>query len=592
MTRPTGNEYEEEWCQFFFQDAPVGLARSRLNTGEILDCNQRLVDIFGYSNKDEFMQSVKVSEFYVSLEERARILDELRQKQRISGIDLKLKRKNGQEFWGRFAAKLIPNENQLQIAIIDVTKEREIFEKLTESEQKYRALFESLGDAVFIHDLEGHFLEVNDVACERLGYSKEELLNLSPMDIDAEEFAPKVPGRIRELEEKGHVFYETVHIAKDGTRFPTELSSRAVNLGGETVIVTVARDISQRLETQRQLQEQKNFLEKVINSLNHPFFVIDVDTHEIQLTNEATRRQYGDVGNTCYEIAHGRIDPCAANDHICPLNEMRNSREHVAVEHTHITKSGDERIFEVHAHPIFNDSGYLTQMIEYSLDITDRKRAETERVRQQRELELYASLLKHDLSNDLQIIIGAIDIASGSIDEEDKELQELLETGVAAAKRMSYLLSVLGSPEEDADHNLIHILNRELEEAAEVHSNFSFELNPPDDKKEVRIRRSKLLPMVFENIFRNAAQHAGKKPHVQVDVTLQEELVHVDIIDNGPGIPKKLRNEIFQRKSSEKTGFGLYLAKEILRMLEGDITLLDSQEDAGAAFRVSLVLEK
>ena len=362
-------------------------------------------------------------------------------------------------------------------------------------------------------------------------------------------------------------------------------------MGGETVIVTVARDISQRLETQRQLEEQKDFLEKVINSLNHPFFVIDVDTYELQLTNEATRRQYGDIGNTCYEIAHGRIDPCTAEEHICPLNEIRDTRGHVTVEHTHVTRNGDERIFEVHAHPIMDDSGNLTQMIEYSLDITDRKRAETEGVRQQRELELYASLLKHDLSNDLQIIIGAIDIANSSIDEDDKELQEILETGVAAAKRMSYLLSVLGSPEEDADHNLIHILNRELEEAAEVHNNFSFELNPPDDKEEVRIKSSKLLPMVFENIFRNAAQHTGENPHVRVDVTLEEDLVYVDIIDNGPGIPEKLRNEIFQRKSSEKTGFGLYLAKEILRMLDGDITLLRSREDDGAAFRVSLLLE-
>ncbi len=592
MTKHTSNEYEEEWLQFFFQDVPVGLARSRLDTGEILDCNERLAKIFGYSNKDEFMQSVKTSELSVGREEWAGILDELRQEGRIADINLKLKRKNGQEFWGRFSAKLIPKENQLQIALIDVTKEREVFEQLTEEAQKCKALFESLGDAVFIHDLEGNFLEVNDVALERLGYSKEELLNLSPMDIDAEEFAPKVPARIRELEEKGHVFYETVHIAKDGTRFPTELSSRAVDLGGETVIVSVARDISQRLETQRQLQEQKDFLEKVINSLNHPFFVIDVDTYEIQMANEATRYQYGDVGRTCYEVTHGRIDPCAANGHICPLNEMRSSKEHVTVEHTHTTRSGEERVFEVHAHPILDNSGNLTQMIEYSLDITDRKRAETERVGQQRELELYASLLKHDLSNDLQIIIGTMDIASGSIDEDVKELQEILETGVAAARRMSYLLSVLGRPEEEADNNLIHILTRELEEAAEVHSNFSFELTPPDDKEEIRIRISKLLPMVFENLFRNAAQHAGKNPHVRVDVTLRGNLANVDIVDNGPGIPQKLRNEIFKRKSSEKTGFGLYLAKEILRMLDGDITLLSQQKDAGAAFRISLPLEK
>jgi PAS domain S-box-containing protein len=125
---------------------------------------------------------------------------------------------------------------------------------LEESEARFRTLFDNAGDAIFIHNTEGRFLEVNRVACERLGYSREELLRMGPMNIDAPEFALFVPWRIEELQQHGHVFFETAHVKRDGTVIPIELSSRVIQYEGKSAILSIARDITERKRSEEALR--------------------------------------------------------------------------------------------------------------------------------------------------------------------------------------------------------------------------------------------------------------------------------------------------------------------------------------------------
>jgi len=133
----------------------------------------------------------------------------------------------------------------------------ELEEELRRSEGRYRTLFNSASDAILIHDLQGHFLQVNDVACKRLGYDREELLQMGPEDIDAPEFADLVPDRIARLRAQGHLYFETAHVQRDGSRIPVELSSRVIDYDGGKAVLTVARDVSQRKELERQLRQQE-----------------------------------------------------------------------------------------------------------------------------------------------------------------------------------------------------------------------------------------------------------------------------------------------------------------------------------------------
>lgn len=146
----------------------------------------------------------------------------------------------------------------------DITGRRAEQERLRGNEEKYRILFQQNADAVFVHEAGadglGRFVEVNGIACARLGYTRDELLCMSPKDIDGgtspSELAPVI-ARIRNGEP---CVFEQVHVAKDGRRIPVEIHSQSVTLNGRPAVVSVVRDISER----RRLEEERLAMERQV----------------------------------------------------------------------------------------------------------------------------------------------------------------------------------------------------------------------------------------------------------------------------------------------------------------------------------------
>jgi len=135
--------------------------------------------------------------------------------------------------------------------------------ELKMSRDRYQSLFNSAGDAIFIHDMEGRFLEVNDAACLRLGYSRDEFLAMTPMDVDAPGYAEIVPKRIEYLMAKGSMLFETAHKRRDGKIVPTELSARIIDYEGAPAVMSLARDISERIEAKNLLERRLRYEEAV-----------------------------------------------------------------------------------------------------------------------------------------------------------------------------------------------------------------------------------------------------------------------------------------------------------------------------------------
>ncbi len=109
-----------------------------------------------------------------------------------------------------------------------------------------RALFEGIDDAVFVHDLHGRILEANEAACRRLGYTRDELLRLTTADIDEPAFAAGFQDRLCEQLEQGRLICEGRHRSKDGRVIPVEINTSALQVEGQTVILAVMRDLTER----------------------------------------------------------------------------------------------------------------------------------------------------------------------------------------------------------------------------------------------------------------------------------------------------------------------------------------------------------
>lgn len=149
----------------------------------------------------------------------------------------------------------IDDNTLLQIISQDITDRKQTEEALKESEKKFRTLFENAGDPIFIRNFKGQFLEVNQIACDRYGYSREDLLQMTSMDMDTPEHAEKLPDRTKEIIQRGHYIFESVHVCKDGKLIPVELSTRLITYNQRPAIMTSASDLTERKYLEAQIHQ-------------------------------------------------------------------------------------------------------------------------------------------------------------------------------------------------------------------------------------------------------------------------------------------------------------------------------------------------
>lgn len=132
----------------------------------------------------------------------------------------------------------------------DITERKMVEKSLLESEERFRKVFTLANDSIFLsrisHGGSDRFVEVNDTACNLLGYHRDEFLTLSPSDILDSVSKTREPDILKLLQEKRHATYESVLLTKTGVPIPVEMSSHLYMFRGEQVVLSIARDISER----------------------------------------------------------------------------------------------------------------------------------------------------------------------------------------------------------------------------------------------------------------------------------------------------------------------------------------------------------
>jgi len=160
---------------------------------------------------------------------------------------------------------------------------------------------------------------------------------------------------------------ETVYLEEYNKRLIKKLEKKMLDL---------KKEVDERKKAEEKVKEQNKFLKDVMCSLTHPFYVVDPKDYRIVLQNTATG--WGNISEDtkCYTLSHKLDKPCSGKDHPCSLEEVKKTKMPMTLEHTHYDKDGNLRSVEVHAYPILDNNGNVVQVIEYCLDITERKKAE------------------------------------------------------------------------------------------------------------------------------------------------------------------------------------------------------------------------
>lgn len=182
---------------------------------------------------------------------------------------------NGRRAWFEFSNSFLTLQdgNKITLSIVKEISERKKSEiELRESEQKFKMLFNNINDAVFVTQLSkeksyGDFIEVNEIACKRLGYSKEEFLKLSPSAIVLQKFIDDFNSFNDQLLKNGHVIYDIVHRAKDKKLIPVEINSHLFIYNDRLTVLSIARDITERKEAEERLRRSSKLLRELATHL-------------------------------------------------------------------------------------------------------------------------------------------------------------------------------------------------------------------------------------------------------------------------------------------------------------------------------------
>lgn len=265
------------------------------------------------------------------------------------------------------------NTDEIVAIYNDVTDRMNAEIKILQSEKKFRSLFENAADPILLVDLDGTILDVNPATCNILGYSYNELLNMKTMNLNTDEYKPKIKERFDILIQRGQHYFETNHLTKYGSVLQFEVSSKIIELENRKIILSVYRDITVKKQAEIAIRKSEEKFRSIFENHSAIKILIDLKTGNIADANEAAAKFYG---WSIEELKNMRIQEINTR----PPDEVKlfmgkvKTDQQTHFEFSHILKDRSIREVEVFSSKIdIGGNIYIHSIIH---DITNRKIAE------------------------------------------------------------------------------------------------------------------------------------------------------------------------------------------------------------------------
>jgi PAS domain S-box-containing protein len=355
--------------------------------GRVLEANPSCLRLYGYTT-DEVRQ-INLADM-VGPEHRAEAAEAMADSSAGKPVTktIKMLRKDGTQFVADFVASVVSVKDARRILSVtrDVTERVRAEQATRESERKYRLVFESASDAVFIESIDGRILDANKNACDLLGYTKEELLKMTVADLvpaDARTWLPRVTDAILR---DGTFRAEAVNVHKSGRQIPVEIGTSTMELDGRTVVLAIVRDITKRRMAERALRESEERYRQIVNS--GAIGVVTADP-SLRLTSANSRfcEMLGYAEKELKKLAFVDIThpENAEQDRAAVAEMFAGKRKYYVTVKRYIRRDGGEVIARTMVFPVSDDTGRPRYTLATVEDVTERKaveqalRKETER---------------------------------------------------------------------------------------------------------------------------------------------------------------------------------------------------------------------
>lgn len=362
----------------------------------------------------------------------------------------------------------------------------------------------------------------------------------------------------------------------------------------------VAVKTANQKQAEQQIRDQNQFLTNIIESLTHPFMVIDANNYSTKIANSAARHSKIIQGCTCcHQLEHGADHPCPHDGDECVLKKVTAGKKSYHAERVHSNGAGEQHNYEVHAFPLFDQFGHVSQVIKYYIDITEKKRLETiaEAANLMDNLGYIFSGIRHEIGNPLNSVKMALSVLSKNLNNYDRTtIGEFINRSLTELLRVEYLLKALKNfslferPELESVninkfmHNFLSLVQDDFEKKG-----IQITLNISTKANLIKIDH-RVLHQVLLNLMTNSADALSnvEKPNIHILIIRESEWIQIQVIDNGCGISEEDMQNIFKPFFTSKphgTGLGLVIVKKMVSKMFGSISI-DSLKDKGTTVSI------
>ncbi|MFH1231162.1 MAG: PAS domain S-box protein [Planctomycetota bacterium] len=520
---------------------------------------------------------------------------------------------DGQYAWYETQVGPIKYNGQVKAVVlisIDITARIQAENALKESEEKFRAIFDNASDGLLIADIGTHkFYLSNDAISKMLGYSIEEIKNLTITDIHPSESLSYV---MEQFEKQGRgeiTLAKDIPVKrKDGSVFYADVNSSQVTVANKLCLLGVFRDITERKKIDESLRVSEQQWRSTFDTISDIICILDISGKTLRCNKAIAniiQKPYNEiVGRPCWENFHGTSGRIKE----CPFERMRQTlRREITIAQI------DNKWYEITVDPLRDDAGNLIGAVHIMSDITERKKLEEQLFRSQK-MEAIGTLaggVAHDFNNILTVIQGYTEMALMDMAKNDplfNHMENILQASQRAADLIRQLL-IFGRKHHikfsDLDINrtiidLLKMLTRLIGE------NITITTDLASDSWGIKADNSN-IEQVIMNLVVNARDAMPKGGEVTIqteNVVIDEDycrtnteatpgqFVRLSITDNGIGMDKETMKRLFEPFFSTKEigkggGLGLSVVYGIVKQHQGWINVY-SELAHGTIFTIYL----
>ncbi len=462
------------------------------------------------------------------------------------GAELHLLTKSGKEipyFWRGYFIELEGKQRFLCVGV-DITLQKKTEQDLLNEKRFNEALLEGLPGIFYMFDKDGNYHRWNQNHLDELGYTAEEMEEVTPAIFFEEEEYKPVEQAIQEVFEEGESEIEANLLTKNGKKIPYYLTGKSFEMDGKSYLLGVGHNISEQVKDREKLRKSENLFRNLFLKAPAAIVMVDAENNVLDL-NKSFEKMFG--------YSKEELQGKDVDEFIVPEEERvdipRMPLKNYPAEKFHreakrLTKDGDLIDVFIAAIPVYMDDEPLAGFGMY-IDITEEKNYEKEISSSLKEKQVMLQEIHHRVKNNLAAVSGLLQLQM--YESDDPEVQATLEESERRIQTMGLIHEKLYNS-RNLDHISCDTYIGDLVETIRNTIGTDKDVTVETDIAEVELNIKQAVPfaLLVNEVVTNSFKHAFKdqeKGTIAIKLQKKENCIHVRLSDDGVGLPDKFLHD-------------------------------------------------